>query len=74
MVTSLVHAAVNLSPFDRFVLRQLDGTRDQAAVVDEVMAACARGDLDLGAAERGAVADAVTHAFEQFRLSGLLRS
>ena len=74
MVTSLVHAAVNLSPFDRFVLRQLDGTRDETTVVDAVMAACARGDLDLGATERGTVADAVAHAFEQFRLSGLLVS
>jgi len=74
MVTSLVHAAVNLSPFDRFVLRQLDGSRDEPTVVDAVMAACARGDLDLGAAERGTVADAVAHAFEQFRLSGLLVS
>jgi methyltransferase-like protein/SAM-dependent methyltransferase len=74
MVTSLVHAAVNLAPFDRFVLRQLDGTQDETAVVDAVMAACACGDLDLGPAERGAVADAVAHAFEQFRLSGLLVS
>jgi methyltransferase-like protein len=74
LVTSLLHSAVDLSPFDRFVLRQLDGTRDAEAIVDDVMAAVARGDLDLGPAERSTVAKAVDHAFRQFRLSGLLVS
>ena len=59
LVTSLVHSAVSLSPFDRFVLRQLDGTRDQTDVVDEVLDACRRGELDLGAPERDAVQQAV---------------
>ncbi|HEY2377828.1 MAG TPA: class I SAM-dependent methyltransferase [Gemmatimonadaceae bacterium] len=72
LVTSLLHVAVELSPFDRFVLQQLNGTRDHGKVVDEVMAAIARRELDLGPAERGAVALAVDHAFQQFRLSGLL--
>ena len=74
LVTSLVHSAVNLSPFDRFVVRQLDGTRDQTDVVEEVLGACRRGELDLGAPERAEVEQAVARAFEQFRLSGLLVS
>ena len=74
MVTSLLHVGVNLSPFDRFVLRQLDGTHDEPAVVEEVIDAVARGELDLGAAERTAVVEAVRRAFQQFRLSGLLVS
>ena len=74
LVTSLLHLAVELSPFDRFVLRQLDGRHDAAAVVDEVIGALARGELDLGPAERSTVEKAVDHAFRQFRLSGLLVS
>jgi SAM-dependent methyltransferase len=74
LVTSLLHVAVDLSPFDRFVLRQLDGTRDAEAVVDDVMGAIIRGELDLGPAEKSTVAKAVDHAFRQFRLSGLLVS
>jgi methyltransferase-like protein len=69
-----VHSAVNLSPFDRFVVRQLDGTRDRTDVVEEVLGACRRGELDLGAPERAEVEQAVARAFEQFRLSGLLVS
>jgi methyltransferase-like protein len=80
MVTSLLHIGVDLSPFDRFVVRQLDGTRDEAAVVEEVLTAIKSGELDLGAepggagGARAAVAEAVARAFQQFRLSGLLLS
>lgn len=74
LVTSLLHVAVDLSPFDRFVLRQLDGTRDADAVVNEVMGAVSRGELDLGLPDRSTVVKAVDHAFRQFRLSGLLVS
>lgn len=73
-VTSLLHATVELSPFDRFVLRQLDGTHDADAVINEVMNAMSRGELDLGPAERSTVAKAVDHALRQFLLSGLLVS
>ena len=74
LITTLVHTAARLSPFDRFVLRQLDGTRDAPAVVDEVVAAVARGELELQLADSVKVRDAVGHALEQFRLSGLLVS
>jgi 2-polyprenyl-3-methyl-5-hydroxy-6-metoxy-1,4-benzoquinol methylase/methyltransferase-like protein len=74
LVTTLVHVAARLSPFDRCALRQLDGTRDARAVTDEVIAAAERGELELKLSDRGAVADAVAHALEQFRLSGLLVS
>ena len=74
LVTSLLHVAVELSPFDRFVLRQLDGTRGQEGVVNDVMDAITRGELDLGPADRSTVAKAVDHAFQQFRLTGLLVS
>lgn len=74
LVTTLVHVAARLSPFDRFVLRQLDGTRDARAVTEEVVDAAGRGELELQLADRAAIRSAVDHAFEQFRLSGLLVS
>lgn len=72
LVTTLVHSAARLSPFDRCALRQLDGTRDARSVADEILEAKARGELELGMPDRAAVQHAVDHALEQFRLSGLL--
>jgi SAM-dependent methyltransferase/methyltransferase-like protein len=73
LVTSLLHVEVKLTDFDRYVLTLLDGTRDRAAVVDSISEAAKRGEVDLGQPRpREAIADAVNHAFEQFRVAGLL--
>jgi methyltransferase-like protein len=72
-VSSLGHVTVTLAPFDRFVIQLLDGTRDAANVVDEVIDAVQRGALDLGdSPTRQAIAAAVDFAFKQFKLNGLL--
>ena len=73
VVTSLLHVEVKLTDFDKHVLRLLDGTRDQATVVDDVVRAVSRGELDVGGSRpREAIAEAVGHALAQFRLAGLL--
>jgi methyltransferase-like protein len=73
LVTSLLHVEVKVADFDRFVLRLLDGTRDRAAIVEATLQAASRGEVDLGGHRpREAIADAVNHAFEQFRIAGLL--
>lgn len=43
LVTNLQHRVVELSPFDRLVLRQLDGTREPGEVLDELVAASLSG-------------------------------
>lgn len=73
VVTSLFHLEVKLSDFDKFILQLLDGTRDHTAIVDQLFGAMSRGELNLGEPRpRAAVAEAVDHAFGQFRLAGLL--
>lgn len=73
LVTSLSHVQVRLSAFDRALLTKVDGTRDERALVDEMLAACAKHDLGLGVApDRGAVGDTVRAALEQYRLCALL--
>lgn len=73
VVTSLLHVEVKLSDFDKFVLRLLDGTRDRANIVGDVLNAAARGEVDTGGPRpRAAVEGAVEHALTQFRIAGLL--
>ena len=75
LVTSLSHVQVRLSDFDRALLTRLDGTRDERALVDEMIAASAMQDLGLGTApDRRAVEDTVRAALEQYRLCALLVS
>lgn len=73
VVTSLHHVELNLAHFDKYVLRLLDGTRDRDRIIDDVMAAASRGELNLGDPRpRAAVTNAVDHALGQFRVTGLL--
>ena len=59
--------------FDKLVLRLLDGTRDREALVDEIIRAVDRGELNLGERRpRSEVAAALDHALSQFRVAGLL--
>jgi SAM-dependent methyltransferase len=46
-VTNLRHRIVQLSEFDRLVLGQLDGTRDRAAILDELVSAAVSGAFPL---------------------------
>ena len=73
LVTSLSHVQVRLSDFDRALLTRVDGTRDEPALVDEMIAASALRDLGLGTSpDRRAVEDTVRAALEQYRLCALL--
>ena len=73
LVTSLSHVQVRLSDFDRALLTRVDGTRDDSALVDEMIAASAGQDLGLGTGpDRRAVEDTVRAALEQYRLCALL--
>jgi len=64
---------VRLSEFDRALLTRLDGTRDELALVHEMMVACAGADIGLGTSpERRAVEETVHAALEQYRLCALL--
>jgi cyclopropane fatty-acyl-phospholipid synthase-like methyltransferase/methyltransferase-like protein len=65
LVTSLSHVQVRLSDFDRTLLAKLDGTRDEHALVGEMMVAAASDDYR-------AVEDTVRSALEQYRLCALL--
>jgi hypothetical protein len=56
---------VRLSDFDRTLLAKLDGTRDEHALVSEMMVAAASDDYR-------AVEDTVRSALEQYRLCALL--
>lgn len=47
LVTNLLHRVVELSEFDRLVLRQLDGTRDRSAIIDALTAAALTGAFPL---------------------------
>jgi methyltransferase-like protein len=42
-VTNLYHQGTRLAPFGALVLRQLDGTRDPAAILDKLMGAVQSG-------------------------------
>jgi SAM-dependent methyltransferase len=46
-VTSLFHRMVDLTEFERLVLRQLDGERDRAEILDVLVAATLAGDFPL---------------------------
>lgn len=74
VVTSLLHVEVKVADFDRFVLRLLDGTRDRSALMNDVLHALARGELDLRGARPSEqdVAAVLEHALSQFRIGGLL--
>lgn len=73
VVTSLFHVALSVSEFDRFVLMQLDGTHDRETIVDLVVDAAERRELDLGESPpREKIAKTVTVALSQFLLAGLL--
>ena len=65
LVTSLSHVQVRLSDFDRTLLTKLDGTREELALVSEMMVAVASDD-------KSAVAATVRDALEQYRLCALL--
>lgn len=72
-VSSLTHAQARLSDFDRYLLQQLDGTRDADVLVSEVAEASRRGALELGGARPSdAIRAVVKDALEQFRIAGLL--
>jgi SAM-dependent methyltransferase len=72
-VTSLTHAQVRLSDFDRYLLGRLDGTRGVDDLVNDVADASARGALELGGARSsGAIRAVAEDALEQFRVAGLL--
>jgi 2-polyprenyl-3-methyl-5-hydroxy-6-metoxy-1,4-benzoquinol methylase/methyltransferase-like protein len=72
-VSSLSHLTMSLAPFDRFVIRLLDGTRDADAVTGEVLNAVRFGTLTLGESPtRETIAEAVNFALQQFKLTGLL--
>ena len=74
LVTSLSHVQVRLSDFDRHLLTLLDGTRDEGALVKDVIAALESGAI--GSMEipqsRSAVEETVLGALEQYRLCALL--
>ena len=73
LVTSVSHVQVRLSDFDRTLLTRVDGTRDERALVDDMIDACGKHDLGLGTApDRRAVEDTVRAALEQYRLCALL--
>ena len=73
LVTSLSHVQVRLSDFDRTLLTRVDGTRDERALVDDMIVACGMHGLGLGTApDRRAVEDTVRAALEQYRLCALL--
>ena len=73
VASSLLHLEVKLADFDKLVLRLLDGTRDREALVDEIIRAVDRGELNLGERRpRSEVAAALDHALSQFRVAGLL--
>lgn len=73
LVTSLSHVQVRLSDFDRALLIRLDGTREERALVDDMIVASARKDVGLGTTpDRRAVEDTVRAALEQYRLCALL--
>jgi SAM-dependent methyltransferase len=46
-VTDLCHHRVRINPFEGLVLRQLDGTRDRAVVLDALVDAVKRGEFTL---------------------------
>ena len=73
LVTSLSHVQVRLSDFDRYLLTRCDGTRDERALVDDLIVAAGSGAIDLGASPpRHAIEETVRAALEQFRLCALL--
>ena len=73
LVTSLSHVQVRLSDFDRSLLPRVDGTREECALVDEMIDASETHDLGLGRTpDRRAVEDTVRAALEQYRLCALL--
>ena len=73
LVTSLSHVQVRLSEFDRALLTRLDGTRDELALVHEMMVVSAGADIGLGTSpDRRAVEETVRAALEQYRLCALL--
>jgi hypothetical protein len=47
LVTNLRHRIVELGPFDRLVVERLDGTRDRADLIDELVAAALDGTFPL---------------------------
>jgi methyltransferase-like protein len=73
-VTSLSHVQVRLSDFDRYVLTLLDGTRDERALVHDVIGALESGAIaGMGPPQsRPAVAETVRAALEEYRLCALL--
>ena len=73
LVTSLSHVQVRLSDFDRALLTRLDGTRDEHALVNEMIVAATGQDIGLGSSpDRRAVERTVQAALEQYRLCALL--
>jgi cyclopropane fatty-acyl-phospholipid synthase-like methyltransferase/methyltransferase-like protein len=73
LVTSLSHVQVRLSDFDRTLLTRLNGTRDEHALVEEMIVAAANQDIGLGTSpSRRAIEDTVRAALEQYRLCALL--
>jgi methyltransferase-like protein len=74
LVTSLSHVQVRLSDFDRYLLTLLDGTRDERALVDDVIGALESGAIaGMGSPHaRPAVAETVRAALEEYRLCALL--
>ena len=65
LVTSLSHVQVRLSDFDRTLLMKLDGTRDERALIREMMVAAATDDIR-------SVEATICAALEQYRLCALL--
>ena len=73
LVTSLSHVQVRLSDFDRALLTRVDGTREERALVDEMIVVSAKQDIGLGTTpDRRAVEETVRAALEQYRLCALL--
>jgi methyltransferase-like protein/trans-aconitate methyltransferase len=73
VVTSLLHVELTISDLDKYVLLLLDGTHDKRAIVDQVVEALGRGELDLGAVPpREEVVKLVELALSQFRRAGFL--
>jgi methyltransferase-like protein len=46
-VTNREHRSINLDPLDRFLLKQMDGTRDWVALIDQLIEGVRSGSLKL---------------------------
>lgn len=80
LLTNLSHRSVRLDDFDRLVLRQLDGARDRAAMLDALAGLIDAGTLTLaqdgralhGVEARPLVEQALTQALQRLAQSALL--